>query len=55
MVLADFENTTGDPDFDRLLNRALLIDLEQSPFLNLLSPSKVQETLTEMRVRATRR
>jgi DNA-binding winged helix-turn-helix (wHTH) protein/tetratricopeptide (TPR) repeat protein len=48
VVLADFENTTGDPDFDRLLNRALLIDLEQSPFLNLLSPSKVQETLTEM-------
>jgi DNA-binding winged helix-turn-helix (wHTH) protein len=49
VVLADFENTTGDPDFDRVLNRALLIDLEQSPFLNLLSPSKVQGTLTEMR------
>jgi DNA-binding winged helix-turn-helix (wHTH) protein/tetratricopeptide (TPR) repeat protein len=47
-VLADFENATGDPDFDRVLNRALQIDLEQSPFLNLLSRSKVQETLAEM-------
>jgi len=49
VVLADFENTTGDPDFDRVLNRALLIDLEQSPFLNLLSASQVRETLAEMR------
>jgi DNA-binding winged helix-turn-helix (wHTH) protein/tetratricopeptide (TPR) repeat protein len=48
VVLADFENTTGDPDLDRVLDRALLIDLEQSPFLNLLSPSKIQETLAEM-------
>jgi DNA-binding winged helix-turn-helix (wHTH) protein/tetratricopeptide (TPR) repeat protein len=48
VVLADFENTTGEPDLDRVLNRALLIDLEQSPFVNLLSRSKVQETLSEM-------
>ena len=48
LVLADFENTTGDSTLDRPLNQALLIDLEQSPFLNLLSRSRVQETLTEM-------
>src|SRR5208282_766342 len=36
VVLADFENSTGDAEFDRFLNRALQIDLEQSPFLNLL-------------------
>jgi DNA-binding winged helix-turn-helix (wHTH) protein/tetratricopeptide (TPR) repeat protein len=49
VVLADFENSTGDAEFDRFLNRALQIDLEQSPFLNLLSRSKIQETLAEMR------
>jgi eukaryotic-like serine/threonine-protein kinase len=49
LVMSEFENTTGDADFDRVLNRALTIDLEQSPFLNLLSRTKVQETLAEMR------
>jgi DNA-binding winged helix-turn-helix (wHTH) protein/tetratricopeptide (TPR) repeat protein len=42
------ENTTGDPDLDYGLNAALRIDLEQSPFLNVLSPSQIQETLVEM-------
>jgi len=49
VVLADFENSTGDAEFDRFLNRALQIDLEQSPFLNLLARSKIRETLAEMR------
>jgi DNA-binding winged helix-turn-helix (wHTH) protein/tetratricopeptide (TPR) repeat protein len=49
VVLADFENSTGDADFDRFLNRAIQIDLEQSPFLSLLSRSKIRETLGEMR------
>jgi tetratricopeptide (TPR) repeat protein len=48
LVLSDFENTTGDPSFDRALNQALMIDLEQSPFLNLMSRSRIQETLAEM-------
>jgi len=48
VVLADLENSTGDPDFDRIFNRALVIDLEQSPFLNLLPRPKIQETLAEM-------
>jgi DNA-binding winged helix-turn-helix (wHTH) protein/tetratricopeptide (TPR) repeat protein len=52
LVLAEIENTTTDPDFDRTLNQALLIDLEQSPFLNLLTRSRVRETLKEMQ-RAT--
>ena len=52
LVLAEIENTTNDPDFDRTLNQALLIDLEQSPFLNLLTRSRVRETLKEMQ-RAT--
>lgn len=48
VVLADFQTTAGDPDFDRALKQALQFDLEQSPFLNLLSRSKLEETLTEM-------
>jgi Flp pilus assembly protein TadD len=48
LVLAEMENTTTDPDFDRVLNQGLRIDLEQSPYLNLLSPSKVRETLIMM-------
>ena len=48
LVLAEVENATGDPDFDRTLNQALLIDLEQTPFLNLLSRSQIQQTLIEM-------
>jgi len=49
VVLTDFENNTGDPAFDGMLNRVLAIDLEQSPFLSLLSRSKIRETLTQMR------
>jgi DNA-binding winged helix-turn-helix (wHTH) protein/tetratricopeptide (TPR) repeat protein len=48
LVLSEFENTTGDADFDHVLNRALAIDLEQSPFLNLISRSKIRETLAQM-------
>ena len=47
-VLADFENTTGEPKFDHALNQALQIDLEQSPYLEILSRTKIQETLAEM-------
>ena len=48
LVLADFENTTGEPILDHTLNEALRIDLDQSPFLNLLSPTRVQATLAQM-------
>jgi DNA-binding winged helix-turn-helix (wHTH) protein/tetratricopeptide (TPR) repeat protein len=48
LVLAGIENATGDGDFDRTLNQALQIDLEQTPFLNLLSRSAIQETLALM-------
>ena len=45
VVLADFSNTTGDPVFDDALKQALSVQLEQSPFLNLLSERKISETL----------
>ena len=48
IVLADFDNTTGDPVFDDALKQALVVQLGQSPFLNILSERKVEETLQLM-------
>jgi eukaryotic-like serine/threonine-protein kinase len=48
VVLADFSNTTGDPVFDDALKQALTVDLEQSPFLNVLSDRRMAETLRLM-------
>jgi len=45
VVLADFDNTTGDAVFDGALKQALAVQLGQSPFLNILSDRKVEETL----------
>ena len=53
IVLADFENTTGDPVFDDTLKQGLVIQLEQSPFLNVLSDRKVAGTLKLMNRSAT--
>jgi len=48
IVLADFENHTGDPVFDYALKQALAVDLGQSPFLNVVSEHKVISTLRLM-------
>ena len=48
IVLADFNNSTGDPVFDDTLNQALSVELAQSPFLNILNNRKVRQTLTLM-------
>jgi len=45
IVLADFDNTTGEAVFDDALKQALAVDLGQSPFLNVLSARRVTETL----------
>ena len=45
ILLADFVNTTGDAVFDGTLKQALAVQLEQSPFLNVLSQERVRETL----------
>jgi tetratricopeptide (TPR) repeat protein len=45
IVLADFTNTTGDPVFDGTLRQGLSAQLEQSPFLNLLSDTRIAQTL----------
>src|SRR5947199_1000970 len=48
IVLADFDNTTGDAVFDGALKQALAVQLGQSPFLNILSDRKIGETLRLM-------
>ena len=48
IVLAEFTNTTGDPVFDGTLRQGLAIQLEQSPFLSLVSEDRVQRTLRLM-------
>ena len=48
VVLADFANSTGDSVFDNTLKQGLSISLRQSPFLNILSDSRVAATLAMM-------
>jgi DNA-binding winged helix-turn-helix (wHTH) protein/Flp pilus assembly protein TadD len=48
IVLADFQNSTGDAVFDDTLKTALGISLRQSPFLNVLSENQVAATLRLM-------
>ena len=48
IVLADFNNTTGDAVFDGTLRQGLSVQLEQSPFLSLVSDEEVQQTLRMM-------
>jgi serine/threonine protein kinase/predicted Zn-dependent protease len=48
VVLADFDNKTGDAVFDDTLKQALAVDLEQSPFLSILSDRRMEETLRLM-------
>jgi serine/threonine protein kinase/tetratricopeptide (TPR) repeat protein len=48
IVLADFANTTGDPVFDGTLRQGLAVQLEQSPFLSLISEERIQAVLRLM-------
>jgi serine/threonine protein kinase len=48
IVLADFTNTTGDSVFEGTLRQALAVQLEQSPFLSLISEQSIQQTLRLM-------
>jgi len=48
IVLADFTNTTGDPVFDGTLRQGLAVQLEESPFLSLISDQRIQQTLRLM-------
>jgi serine/threonine protein kinase/tetratricopeptide (TPR) repeat protein len=45
IVLADFDNKTGDPVFDDTLRQGLSVELLQSPFLEVIPDQRVQQTL----------
>jgi eukaryotic-like serine/threonine-protein kinase len=49
IVLGDFTNSTGDPVFDGTLREGLAVQLEQSPFLSLVSEDGIHQTLRMMR------
>src|SRR5713226_7071891 len=49
VVLGDFANSTGDAVFDGTLREGLSVELEQSPFLSLLSKEGIHRTLRMMR------
>jgi tetratricopeptide (TPR) repeat protein len=48
IIVADFDNKTGDPVFDDTLRQGLSVELQQSPFLSLISDRRVQQTLALM-------
>jgi DNA-binding winged helix-turn-helix (wHTH) protein/tetratricopeptide (TPR) repeat protein len=48
IVLADFANLTGDKVFDGTLRLGLSVQLQQSPFLSLVSDEQLAETLRTM-------
>ncbi|MBZ5722900.1 MAG: protein kinase [Acidobacteriia bacterium] len=48
IILADFDNRTGDPVFDGTLRQGMAVQLEQSPFLSLVSEERIQQVLRMM-------
>ena len=48
IVLAEFENKTGEPVFDQTLRQGLGVQLEQSPFLTLVSEDRIRQVLRLM-------
>jgi eukaryotic-like serine/threonine-protein kinase len=45
LVVADFDNKTGDPVFDTALKQALAFQLQQSPFLKAMDDAEVRQTM----------
>ncbi|HQX82164.1 MAG TPA: serine/threonine-protein kinase, partial [Vicinamibacterales bacterium] len=48
IIIADFDNTTGDAVFDDALRQAVAVQLQQTPFVTLLADQSVQRTLRLM-------
>ncbi len=50
ILIADFENTTGEKFLDHSLSEALKITLSQSPFINILTKNKILVALKRMKL-----
>jgi serine/threonine protein kinase/tetratricopeptide (TPR) repeat protein len=48
VLITDFDNQTGDGIFDKSLNTALTVNLQQSRYVNVFPPARVKETLQRM-------
>ena len=48
LLLADFSNSTGDAVFEGTLRQGMAVQLEQSPFLSLVSEERIRQTLQMM-------
>ena len=48
VVIADFENSTGDATFDHTLNKVVQIDLQQSPYFTVVGEGRVRQALKMM-------
>ncbi len=48
VILADFKNSTDDPVFDETLRQGLAVQLEQSPFLNMIPQERIRQSLRLM-------
>lgn len=48
VVIADFENSTGDSTFDRTLNKVVQIDLQQSPYFTVIGEGRLRHALELM-------
>jgi eukaryotic-like serine/threonine-protein kinase len=55
VILADFENSTGDSVFDETLRQGTAVQLEQSPFLNMIPQERIQQSLGLMQKSADAR
>jgi tetratricopeptide (TPR) repeat protein len=48
ILVAAFNNTTGDPSFDGTLREALMVQVQQTPFLSVFPEAGIRETLRLM-------
>jgi DNA-binding winged helix-turn-helix (wHTH) protein/tetratricopeptide (TPR) repeat protein len=48
VLVGDFTNNTNDPVFDQALRQGLAVQLEQSPYLSLVSEDRIQQALHQM-------
>ena len=52
IIIADFENSTGNLDFDQTLRTALTIDLRQSPYLEVATRNQLSKAILEEKAAA---